>query len=117
MRKGYFLLFLFISLSSKLAAQVSLTNASPTVLIDFSNTTPATVGTNPTSPYSAAGFEPNPTTAGRLNSNAWGVTGWSNGDLAFGDTETTSATDYTRVQQPLQLQPADFIRLQVRQLQ
>ncbi len=90
----FFALMLFVSFVAK--SQVSLTNGSPSALIDFSNTTPTTVGTNPTSAFAGAGFELNPTTAGRLNSNAWAVTGWSNGDLAFGGTQITAATDYTR---------------------
>lgn len=98
MRKGLFLLFLFVSVSVSynVAAQVSLTNASPSILIDFSNTTPSTVGSTPTTAYSAAGFSPNPTTAGRLNSNAWAVTGWNDGSLAYGGTQAFTTTDYTR---------------------
>ena len=57
---------------------------------------PTTVGSNPSTAFAGAGFEPNPTTAGRLNSNAWATTGWSDGDLAFGGTRTTAGTDYTR---------------------
>lgn len=76
--------------------QVSLTNVSPTVTIDFSSSTPAGVGTNPGSAFAGGGFEPDPTTAGRLNSNAWAVTGWNDGPLPFGDTKTTPSTDYTR---------------------
>ncbi|GEP51431.1 hypothetical protein FNO01nite_21030 [Flavobacterium noncentrifugens] len=47
-----------------------------------------TVGSNPSTVYSGAGFAPAPTTAGRLNSNAWEVKGWSFGTLLFGDTQT-----------------------------
>ena len=98
MRKVFFpyLLLSFIVIGSH--AQVSLTNGSPSVLIDFSNTTPATAGSNPPSAYTAAGFQPNTTSAGMLNSNAWAVTGWSDGNLAFGGTRTTASTDYTRGQ-------------------
>ncbi|MFT3794761.1 choice-of-anchor D domain-containing protein [Flavobacterium sp.] len=46
------------------------------------------VGTNPSTAYTGAGFSPNPTVAGRLNSNAWEVKGWSFGDLLFGGTQT-----------------------------
>jgi hypothetical protein len=76
--------------------QVSLTNASPSAAIDFSNTMQTGVGTNTGTAYTAAGFSPNPTNAnaGRLNSNAWAVTGWSDGNLAFGGTATS--VDYTR---------------------
>lgn len=76
--------------------QVSLTNGSPTVTIDFSSSTPPEVGTNPGSAFAGAGFEPDPTTAGRLNSNAWAVTGWSDGALAFGGTRIAVGTDYRR---------------------
>jgi hypothetical protein len=86
-----FALFLLVNVAW---GQVSLTNVSPSILIDFSNTTPSTVGTSPSSAFAGAGFEPNPTTAGRLNSNAWAITGFSDGDLAFGGTRTTG--DYTR---------------------
>lgn len=34
--------------------------------------------------------------SGKLNSNAWSISGWSDGDLAFGETRTTANTDYTR---------------------
>jgi hypothetical protein len=44
-------------------------------------------------PYGGSGFSPNPAT-GQLHSNAWAVTGWSDGNLAFGDTRTTG--DFAR---------------------
>ena len=78
-------------------AQVILTNGTPTATINFSNTMQTTVGTNPSTAFTAAGFEPAPSTAGRLNSNAWATTGWSDSpDLAFGGTKTAGGTDYTR---------------------
>ena len=76
--------------------QVNLTNASPSASIDFSNSMPTDVGSSPSTAFSGLGFSSNPTTAGRLNSNAWALTGWSNGALAFGGTQATSNTDYTR---------------------
>lgn len=42
-----------------------------------------------------AGFQSTPT-VGQLDSDAWAVTGWSNGALAFGGTQITVSTDYTR---------------------
>lgn len=60
---------------------------------------PTTVGTNPSTPFGGKGFEPNPTTAGRLNSNAWAVTSWSDApnNLTFGGTATTTTTnDFAR---------------------
>ena len=43
--------------------------------------------------YTGAGFQATPT-AGQLDSDAWAVTGWSDGALAFGGTNTTG--DYAR---------------------
>jgi hypothetical protein len=85
------LLFLLLFLPVFTLGQVSLTNGSPTVLLNFSNSMPITAGTNPSSAYSGAGFSPNPTIAGRLNSNAWEVRGFSFGTLNFGGTQTVDA--------------------------
>ncbi|MFZ4475317.1 MAG: hypothetical protein ACOYPR_09015, partial [Saprospiraceae bacterium] len=52
------------------------------------------IGTNPSTPYAGAGYSPDPTTAGRLNSNAWAIAGWSDGSVAFGGTGTTG--DFAR---------------------
>jgi hypothetical protein len=81
----YSLLFLipFFGMS-----QVNITNAVPSVLINFSNTMPTSVGTNPSTAYAGNGFSPNPTIAGRLNSNAWDVQGFTFGTLGFGGTQT-----------------------------
>jgi hypothetical protein len=75
---------------------VAASNGSATAVIDFSSATRSSVGTNPGSAITGTGFSPNPATAGLLNSNAWAVAGWSNGNLAFGGTQTTVNTDYTR---------------------
>ncbi|WP_293875316.1 choice-of-anchor D domain-containing protein [Flavobacterium sp.] len=72
--------------------QVSLTNVSPSSTIDFSASMQATVGNGA---YTAAGFQAVPA-VGQLNSNAWAVNGWSDGNLAFGGTRITASTDYTR---------------------
>jgi hypothetical protein len=96
MMKKIYVLFFLIFGTMGVWGQVSLTNGSPSATIDFSNTTPTEVGSNPSTAFSGAGFEPATVTAGRLNSNAWAVTGWSNGVLAFGGTQTTVNTDYTR---------------------
>ena len=45
--------------------------------------------------YTASGFSQTPS-AGQLDSDAWAVTGWSDGNLNFGGTQTTANTDYTR---------------------
>lgn len=86
-------LMLFISLEFTYG-QVSITNAAPTATVNFSNTMQTSVGSNPSTAYAAAGFEPNPTTPGRLNSNAWEVKGWSFGNCLFGGTQTVD--DYSR---------------------
>lgn len=95
MKKIYLFGFLILA-AATIHAQVSLTNGSPSANIDFSNSMPTGVGSNPATAFSGNGFEPATATAGRLNSNAWAVTGWSNGNLAFGGTQITAATDYTR---------------------
>ena len=92
--KKIYILSLCILCSSVGWAQAILTNAAPTLTIDFSNSMPASVGSNPSTAYAGAGFEPNPTTAGRLNSNAWAATGMSDGALTFGGIRTTG--DYAR---------------------
>ena len=75
-------------------AQVILTEGSPSSTINFSASMPATVGNGA---FTASGFQPNPT-AGQLDSDAWQVTGWSDGGLSFGgsQTQTIPAIDYTR---------------------
>lgn len=88
MRKVYVCLF-FVFLSSAVRAQLSLTNGAPSATIDFSNTTQTSVGSNPASAFTGGGFEPNTVTAGRLNSNAWATTGFSDGALAFAGTFTS----------------------------
>ncbi|MBL8910027.1 MAG: hypothetical protein JNM17_04900, partial [Archangium sp.] len=45
--------------------------------------------------YDGGGFQLNPT-CGQLSSDQFAATGWSNGNLAFGGTQTTTNTDYTR---------------------
>jgi len=74
--------------------QAILTNAAPTTIIDFSNTMQTSVGSNPSTAFAGLGFEPNPITAGRLNSNAWASTGMSFGSLVFAGTRITD--DYAR---------------------
>jgi len=95
MKKGLLLVF-SIFVSCVAFGQVKLSNGTPTSSLNFSNSMPTSVGSNPSTAFAGAGYEPNTVTAGRLNSNAWAVTGWSNGALAFGGTQTTVNTDYTR---------------------
>ncbi len=88
MRVNLLFATLLLCFSFNAFSQVSITNASPTATVNFSATMQTSVGTNPGSAYTAAGFSPNPTVAGRLNSNAWEIKGWSFGDLLFGGTQT-----------------------------
>ncbi|MFM2265825.1 MAG: hypothetical protein RLZ77_1245 [Bacteroidota bacterium] len=78
----------FIIYMTESYAQVNVSNTAPTAIIDFSNSMQTTVGTTPSTAFTGAGFQPNPTVAGRLNSNAWEVKGWSFGNLLFGGTQT-----------------------------
>lgn len=89
MKKIYFLLMMVIGGVSGVLGQAILTNAAPSVTIDFSNSMQTSVGSNPTMAFSGAGFDANTAVAGRLNSNAWATTGFSDGSLAFGGTNTT----------------------------
>lgn len=88
-RKYVLLLLVLATVHSGLRAQLSLTNGANSAVINFSSSMQTGVGSNPSTAYSGAGFSADPTTAGRLNSNAWAVTGWSDGSLAFGGTQTT----------------------------
>lgn len=94
MKKIYVLVVVLMAAVYSSFGQVAVSNASPTVTLDFSNAMPTTAGSNPSTAYTGAGFAPNPTTAGQLNSNAWAATGWSDGALAFGASKTTG--DYAR---------------------
>lgn len=85
------LLSLFVSFAY---SQVSITNAAPSATINFSNSMQPSVGSTPSTAYEGDGFAPNPTTPGRLNSNAWEVKGWSFGNLLFGGTQTVD--DFAR---------------------
>ncbi|MGZ8538988.1 MAG: hypothetical protein ACXWV9_12030, partial [Flavisolibacter sp.] len=59
--------------------------------IDFDN---SAAGVN-YGQFAGTGFSTNPI-EGQLNSNAWAMTGWTDGALAFGGIRTTTSTDYTR---------------------
>lgn len=93
MKKGLLLVFgLLISFVA--FGQVQLSNGTPSFTLDFSSAMPTSAGSNPSTAFTGAGFEPNTVVLGRLNSNAWAATGWSDGALAFGGTRTTG--DYAR---------------------
>lgn len=90
------LLLLTLLMSAFSWGQLSLTDGAPTATIDFSNSMQTSVGSNPSTAF-VRNFSPNPTVAGRLNSNAWEIAGFSDGGglLAFGDTQTSN-NDYGR---------------------
>ncbi|HEY0356886.1 MAG TPA: T9SS type A sorting domain-containing protein, partial [Flavisolibacter sp.] len=68
---------------------VQLTAANTIVSIDFDNT----INYSNQAQFSGSGFSSNPID-GQLNSGAWAVSGWSDGDLLFNETRT--AGDYAR---------------------
>lgn len=77
--------------SSNCFASLAISNvATPTVITFDSSITDVSNGQ-----FTGSGFQSTPTT-GQLDSDAWAVTGWSDGALAFGGTRTTASTDYTR---------------------
>jgi hypothetical protein len=80
-----------LPISSKAIAQWNINSASSSYAIDFNNTV---TGVN-NGAWLGTGFQATPS-AGQLDSDAWAVTGWSDGALAFGGTRTTATTDYTR---------------------
>lgn len=45
--------------------------------------------------FAGGGFQPVPT-SGRLDSDAWAITGFSDGSLAYGGTQITASTDFRR---------------------
>jgi len=94
MKKIYVLIVFLFSSYEMVKAQAILTNSIPSITIDFSNTMQTSMGSNPSTAYACAGFEPDPITAGRLNSNAWASTGMSFGSLVFAGTRITD--DYAR---------------------
>jgi len=73
-------IFLGLALTLTANAQVVLNAVGTPVVIDFTG-------------FTAAGFQATPT-AGQLDSDAWSVFGFSDGDLAFGGTGTSG--DYAR---------------------
>ncbi len=69
--------------------QLAIDNLSSTFTIDFDT---SVAGAN-SGTFTGTGFQPAPT-VGQLDSDAWAVTGFSDGNLAFGGTFTTG--DYAR---------------------
>jgi hypothetical protein len=91
MKKRFFSLLLafFLFFPAFAFAQLSLTTSGATVTIDFD----ATVSGVNNGAFTGGGFQPSPS-AGQLNSNAWAMTGWSDGSLAFGETQNSG--DFAR---------------------
>lgn len=89
----YFVAAMCIALMLGVTAfgQVSLTNAAPMATINFDTTV---AGVN-NGQFTGTGFQSTPL-AGQLDSDAFMITGFSDGDLAFGGTRTTVPSDYTR---------------------
>lgn len=81
-------LFMLLVINSPAFGQFSISNTT-TQTITFSST----ISGVSNGAYTGAGFQASPT-AGQLDSDAWAVTGWSDGALAFGGTRTTG--DYAR---------------------
>ncbi len=73
-------------------AQLTVNSFNTTATVDFDNTVSG-VNNGTWSGLPNSGFQPSPN-AGQLDSDAWAVTGWSDGNLAFGGTRTTG--DYAR---------------------
>ncbi len=62
--------------------QLNIDQTNKTFIIDFND-------------FNGSGFCPIPA-AGQLSSNTWSIKGLSDGNLNFGDTKVTAATDFTR---------------------
>jgi hypothetical protein len=77
----FYTLIIFLLISNLNFAQYSITVLNtPTVLENFTS-------------FNGTGFQPTPA-AGQLDSDGWAVTGWSDGNLAFGGTNVVG--DYAR---------------------
>jgi hypothetical protein len=72
-------------------SQLSVNSTGINYVINFDNTVD---GVN-NGHFTGSGFEPVPA-SGRLDSDAWATTGMKDGNSTFGDTKTSSGTDFTR---------------------
>lgn len=72
-------------------AQLNVAAVNTPYTIDFD----ATVAGVNSGAWAGGGFQSVPI-VGRLDSDGWAITGWSDGDLAYGGTRITSGTDYRR---------------------
>ena len=82
---------LSLVLAMKASAQLQVSDPATKITITFDSTISGVINGQ----FTGGGFQPTPST-GQLDSDAWAITGWSNGTLAFGGTQTTASTDYTR---------------------
>lgn len=71
-------------------AQLAISDITQSYLIDFESTV---AGVN-NGAFGGLGFTPGATNPGELDSNAWAITGMSDGELAFGGTQT--GADFAR---------------------
>ncbi len=81
MKKSLLLIFL-MGVAGAISAQVSFSAFGTPANRDFTG-------------YTGIGFSPAPA-AGELDSDEWALTGFSDGALAFGGTQNTPGTDFTR---------------------
>src|SRR6187549_1616796 len=89
--KGAVVLFSMALIGRTAQAQLSVAATATTYTVDFDGTV-AGVGNGV---WAGSGFQPAPT-AGRLDSDAWRIMGWSDGNLGYGGTRVTAGGDYTR---------------------
>ncbi len=89
--KGVAVVLLAIAFNLETNAQLSVAATATTYTVNFDGT----VAGVENGTWAGTGFQPVPA-VGRLDSDAWQVTGWSSGNLAFGGTRVTTGTDYTR---------------------
>lgn len=80
-----------VALAMSASAQLQVSEFESTITITFDSSISGVINGQ----FAGSGFQATPT-AGQLDSDAWAVTGWSNGSLAFGGTQVTASTDYTR---------------------
>jgi hypothetical protein len=86
-----FLLSMFFFSTAALFAQLNITAVNTNHMITFD----ASLSGVNESVFDGSGFQATPS-SGQLDSDAWSISGFSDGDLAFGGTQTTAETDYTR---------------------
>lgn len=77
--------------ADQVQAQLNVAVVNTAYTINFDGT----VGGVGSGVFAGTGFQPTPVN-GRLDSDAWATTGWSDGSLAFGGTAITSGTDFRR---------------------